>query len=146
MTVAVPTSGDQPAGAHSFEEHTGEVRVRLSAPTFAGLLVEAGRALAELLADEAPGELQAAERVDLRDVDRAALLVHWVNELIFLSETRKRVYSGLEVRSAGDREVVAEVRGWPASRVRTAVKAATFHGLKVTQGPDGFSAEVVLDV
>jgi protein archease len=131
---------------HAFEEHTGEVRVRLSAPTFEGLLVEAGQALAELLADEPPGELQAAERVELRDVDRAALLVHWVDELIFLSETRKRIYSWFQVVSASEREVVAEVRGWPASRVRTAVKAATFHGLVVTEGPGGLSAEVVLDV
>lgn len=132
--------------AHSFEEHTSEVRVRLSAPTFEALLVEAGCALAELLADEAPGELQEEERVILQDVDRAALLVHWVDELIFLSETRKRIYSDLRVRSANEREVVADVRGWPASRVRTAVKAATFHGLKVEEGPGGFSAEVVLDV
>jgi SHS2 domain-containing protein len=130
----------------SFEEHTGELRVRLSAPTFEGLLVEAGRALAELLADEEPGGLQEAERVAFEDVDRAALLVHWVDELIFLSETRKRIYSDFRVLSATEREVVAEVRGWPATRVRTAVKAATFHGLKVVAGPDGFSAEVVLDV
>ncbi|HYV48565.1 MAG TPA: archease [Myxococcaceae bacterium] len=131
---------------HSFEEHTGEVRVRLSAPTFEELLGEAGQALAELLADEAPGDLQEGERVELRDVDRAALLVHWMDELIFLSETRKRIYSWFRVVSASEREVVAEVRGWPATRVRTAVKAATFHGLKVTEGPGGFSAEVVLDV
>jgi len=131
---------------HSFEEHTGEVRVRLSAPSFEGLLEEAGQALAELLADEAPGELQEVERVELRDVDRAALLVHWMDELIFLSETRKRLYSWFRVAAASEREVVAEVRGWPAARVRTAVKAATFHGLKVEEGPGGFSAEVVLDV
>ena len=131
---------------HSFEEHTGELRVRLSAPTFEGLLVEAGLALAELLADEPPGELQAPERVELHDVDRAALVVHWVDELIFLSETRKRIYTDLHVLSASERDVVAEVRGWPATRVRTAVKAATFHGLVVKEGPGGFSAEVVLDV
>ena len=132
--------------AHSFEEHTGELRVRLSAPTFGALLEEAGRALAELLADETPGELQAAERVELEDVDRVALLVHWLDELIFLSETRKRIYSDLRVLEAGERQVVAEVRGWPATRVRTQVKAATFHGLEVAAGPEGCSAEVVLDV
>jgi SHS2 domain-containing protein len=134
------------AAAHSFEEHTSEVRIRLSAPTFEALLGEAGQALAELLADETPGELQEVERMTLQDVDRAALLVHWVNELIFLSETRKRIYSDLRVSLASEREVVAEVRGWPASRVRTAVKAATFHGLEVAEGPGGFSAEMVLDV
>lgn len=131
---------------HSFEEHTGEVRVRLRAPTFEGLLAEAGRALAELLADEEPGPAQGPEQIVLQATDRSALLVHWLNELIYLSETRRRVYSELHVRVATERELVADVRGWDTSRVRTQVKAATFHGVSVVSGPEGYSAEVVLDV
>ncbi|HVE86634.1 MAG TPA: archease [Myxococcales bacterium] len=136
----------QATPAHSFTEHTSEVRVRLTAPTFGGLLGEAGRALAELLADEEPGPLQAPERVSLQGADRVALLVHWLNELVFLSETRKQIYAWFDVQVATDREVVAQVRGWAASRVRTQVKAATFHGLAVAEGPEGLQAEVVLDV
>jgi len=76
----------------------------------------------------------------------AFALVHWLDELIFLSETRKRIYSDFLILSATERHMVAEVRGWPATRVRTQVKAATFHGLSVVDGPGGCSAEVVLDV
>lgn len=141
-----PRAASDTASAHSFEEHTGEVRVRLSAPTFGGLLAEAGLALAELLADEEAGPLQGPEHVALQAADRSALLVHWLNELIFLSETRRRVYSSFEVREATGQKVEADVRGWATSRVRTQVKAATFHGLEVKEGPEGYSAEVVLDV
>lgn len=131
---------------HSFEEHTGEVLVRLSAKTFEQLLVEAGRALAELLSEEPPGDLQEAERVAIQATDRSALLVHWFNELIFLSETRKRVYSEFVILAANERELTADVRGWPVSQLRTQVKAATFHRLSVRSEPDEHSAEVVLDV
>jgi SHS2 domain-containing protein len=133
--------------SHQFGEHTGEVRVHLSAPDFASLLAEAGRALAELLSEESPHPLDAPDRIVIPSADRAALLVDWLNELIFLSETRKRVYSVFELLVANDRDgIVAHVQGWPASRLRTQVKAATFHGLSVRDGPEGLAAEVVLDV
>ena len=38
--------------SHTFEEHTGEVLLRLRAPTLEEIFVEAGRGLAELLAGE----------------------------------------------------------------------------------------------
>ena len=131
---------------HAFEEHTGEVKLRLEAPTFEALLVEAGRALAELLTDQPPGPLWPPERVAVTAVDRPALLVQWLDELIFLSDTNKRVYVDLAVRSAGEREVVADVRGFAPPIVKTQVKAATYHGLALEERPAGWVAEVVLDV
>lgn len=134
-----------PAG-HRFEEHTGEVRVRLNAPSFEQLLVEAGRALAELMADEPPRSPLDTAQISLTAPDRGALLVQWLNELIFLSETRKRIYSGFEIHQVSANRLEAEVRGWTPSRLRTQVKAATFHRLSVTAEGGGFSAQVVLDV
>jgi SHS2 domain-containing protein len=122
-THVAPESPHRPW--HAFEEHTGELRLRVSAPTVAQLFVEAGRALAHLLAEERPGELQGAERVVLQARDRPTLLVEWLNELIFLSETRKRIYSDFTVHVAEEQALVADVRGWPATRLRTQVKAAT---------------------
>jgi hypothetical protein len=42
-------AGDHVRGHHRFEEHTGEVRLELGAPSLEELFVEAGRALAELM-------------------------------------------------------------------------------------------------
>jgi SHS2 domain-containing protein len=123
------------------------LRLLLLAGNLPSLLVEAGRALAELLSEEAPHPLEAPERVVLPPADRAALLVDWLNELIFLSETRKRVYSSFEpLVASADEGIVAHVQGWPASRLRTQVKAATLHRLSVRDVPEGLAAEVVLDV
>ncbi len=45
-----------------------------------------------------------------------------------------------------DRELEAEIRGKGVPEVRTLVKAATLHEVHVSEGPDGASASVVLDV
>ena len=131
---------------HRFERHTGEIRLHLWAPTWEGLLAEAGRALAELLTDEPGAASSEPLRVEARAFDREALLVEWIDTLIFHSERRKEVFTGFEFERAGDREVVAHVRGARPGHLRTPVKAATFHRLRVEERDGGFEATVVLDV
>lgn len=132
---------------HRFDDHTGEVRLSVEAPTLAALFEEAGLALAELMLDESGEPSPEAQKVSLDAVDRSALLVQWLNELIFLSETHKRVYTEIRVEVVSDTHLDATVRGVFPEVLRTAVKAATFHEVRVEQEPDGrFWARVVLDV
>lgn len=138
-------------GRHTWEEHTGEVLLEVAAPTTQELFAEAGRALAELLAGKEeltlhPAADTAPEAVVVEASDREALLVAWLNDLVWRSETKKRVYSEIEVESVDDRRLVAAVRGFEPSHVRTAVKAATLHRLRIRHDGDQLHATVVLDV
>ena len=145
-----PEAGN--AGSHHFEEHTSEVQLRIQAPSLTSLFEEAARGLAELLlggdADRAreAAQTEPVELVRLTGRDRAALLVNWLNELIFLSETQHRVYTRVQVLYASDRELEARVQGAMAEALGTPVKAATLYGLSVEAEAGGFTATVVLDV
>jgi SHS2 domain-containing protein len=133
--------------SHVFEDHESEAQVRIVAPSLAELFAEAGRAVAELMLGEAtPGELGPPEHVVVRAPDRDALLVAWLNELEFHSETRKRVYTSFDVERVTDGEIAASVRGVEATELATPVKAATMHGVRIEHGARGFDATVVLDV
>ena len=133
--------------SHVFEEHTGEVRLHLDAPELSALLAEAGRALAELMTDQpVRPSVDGPEEVRVRAPDRDALLVEWLNELIFRSETHKKVYADVTVLRATDTELVASIRGGEPERLKTAVKAATFHNLRIAERGGRVSATVVLDV
>lgn len=139
----------EPASArHWFEEHTSEVRLAAAAPTLGELFVEAARGLAELLVGEvAAGQVSGPPAsVEVRAPDAEALLVDWLNELIFLSETRKRVFSEVHVERASEREFAGTVRGFEPEAIKTAVKAATLYGARVEKRDDGYLATVVLDV
>ncbi len=146
-----PARSHEPAvknSSHVFEEHTADVRLRVEAPTLPELFVEAGRALAELVGPEegARGPILEEETVYVRASDRDALLVDWLNELVYRSETTKRVYPELAIESFSQHELEARIRGFDAEDLRTPVKAATFHGLRITERPGGYTASVVLDV
>jgi len=132
---------------HTFEEHVSEVRLRIEARSLREVFEEAGRALAALSAEaDTEATLGVGERIELDARDREALLVAWLNELIFCSETRKLIYDALCVEHVDDRSLVAMVRGRTPSAVRTAVKAATMHDVRIEESPEGFTATVVLDV
>jgi SHS2 domain-containing protein len=141
-------AGDHVRGHHRFEEHTGEVRLELGAPSLEELFVEAGRALAELMiGDLAAGPASGPEqRVLVRAADLAALLVEWLNELIFLSETSKQVFTRFRVEHVGVGELEAVVAGVATEALKTQVKAATLHGLSLENRNGTWRASVVLDV
>ena len=133
-------------GWHAFEPHTGEVKVRLEAASFAELLVEAARALADLLgvaADPVPGPWQ---RTTVTGRDREALLVAWLNELVARTEIDHLLYRDVAIEQVTATCVEARMRGVPFDETRTAVKAATLHGLHVAEDARGVTATVVLDV
>src|SRR5438067_782294 len=126
---------------HELREHIGELEIAASAPTLSELFVEVARALAGVMSKGASGIEQQAqeEAIELEAPDRDALLVDWLNELIFQAETKKLVFTEFAI-DASERKLRARVKGSPAREMRTDVKAATFHGLSITEGGDGFSA------
>lgn len=133
---------------HRFEEHTGEVRLQLTAPSCEELFAEAGRALAELMlgGTPAPPASAPAQVVEVHARDRAALLVEWLDELIFLSETSKRVFTDVRLERVEETRARGAVRGLRPKAIVTAVKAATLHEVSVEESQGGWRASVVLDV
>lgn len=128
-------------------EHPGEVRLRLRASSLGDLVGVAGRALAEVELGHPPGPARGAWRdITVHGRDREAVLVHWLNELIYLAETDRWVGVEFAADRATDTELRMRVRGMSVDEAPSRVKAATFHGLQITSVADGVEAEVVLDV
>lgn len=132
---------------HERREHTSEIELHLRAGWLGDLLSEAGRALAELQlagADCVPGGSVRSIRVTAPD--REALLVDWLNELIFLADIDRWVAMDFSVDLATDTEVRARASGVTLEWAPSRVKAATLHGLRVEEVPGGLEADVILDV
>jgi len=132
---------------HRFIEHTSDLELRLEAADLASLLEEAARALADVMAEDAGGPPTAeAERVEIVAPERESLLVDWLNELVYRSDVNKCVYDDVRVHRANDRKLEATLRGREPRSPKTAVKAATWHRVRVAETANGLEATVVLDV
>ena len=81
--------------------------------------------------------------------DREYLLLDWINELLFLFESKKFLASQFDATVCDD-GVRGTVHGEPYDSARHAlaheVKAVTYHGLKVEPTEGGWLAEVILDI
>ena len=128
-------------------EHPGEVRLRLRASSLGELASTAGLALAELELGRTPGPAEGSWRpIVVQGRDGAAVLVHWLNELIYLAEADRWVASEFAVEAAAETELRMRARGVAVEEAPSRVKAATFHGLRIEPAADGLEADIVLDV
>jgi SHS2 domain-containing protein len=135
------------AASHEFLEHVGELELRVRAPTAEELFVEAGRALGlELLRGMAGDPDDQVVELDLEAADQAALLVDFLNEIIYQADSQGRALVRYDLLRVGDTELRG--RAWGVRLTAAApVKAATYHGIQVERDADGLlTARVILDV
>jgi SHS2 domain-containing protein len=134
---------------HTFEDNTAELRLGLFAPTLEELFAEAGRTLAELALGEGlplPAPSGEPLTVSLTSVDTEALLIDWMNELVFRTEVDGRAYVFFHFERLEPDRLVAQIRGADAPGLRPLVKAATLHDVHITEDSHGYSVHVVVDI
>ena len=150
-------------------EHTADVGIRARGATLEEAFEQATLGLAEVLGALAPGGSGGppgwspggsggpgeAVAVAVSAQDPGGLLVDWLNEVLWLRETRDAWLAGVQVDRVGEGAAVGSVRftskgpageGDPAPD-GTFVKAVTYHRLRVEPDPSGgWLIEVYLDV
>lgn len=132
---------------HRFPDDSSELKIELGGRSLAALLAEAGRALgAVLLGEERPALEDPWRSFEVRSRDRQALLVDWLNELLFVAETELWVPVEIEVLEASDGYLRARARGTPVAQAPARIKAATLHALELREEADGIRGEVILDL
>lgn len=134
--------------SHQFEDHTSEVALTIEADTLIELFTEAAFALASLMLEKLAPPLADAPliTVEVSARDHAALLVDWLNELIYRADVTHAVATEVTIRELGPTHLVADLRGLPEPSIRGQAKAATLHRASVERVAIGWRAHVVLDV
>ena len=130
-------------------EHTADVGIRAFGRDIQEVFTNAARGMFSLIT-----ELDDVVEAEYRDIeitapDAESLLVEWLNELIYLFDTENILFkrfdiaeidkTKLRVRSYGERVDSSK------HRLKTGIKAATYHMLKIEQDL-GCKAEVLFDI
>ncbi len=88
--------------------------------------------------------------VEVTGGDSSELLVNWLNEILFLFETRGFFPIDFRVEEAGEDHLRARVLGEPFDprrhRVEREVKAVTYHQLQVEPVDGAWRARVFVDL
>jgi SHS2 domain-containing protein len=131
-------------------EHTADVGMRVRAATLAAVIERATAGMAEIAGLWRPGVAATNEiDIEVEAGDPGAVLVDWLNEVLYTLDVRSAALGGVTVRAAGEggaagRMIVSELVD--AHVEGTPVKAATLHGLDVRADDGGWIATVYLDI
>ena len=135
---------------HETFDHTADLGLRIRAATLDELFVEAAAALFEVIVADlhsvAPTQqIEVTLPADAVDY----LLFDWLNALLYHFDADLLLLSRFEVHVDAD-GVKAKAWGEPLDRSRHElcheVKALTYHRLRVEQTPDGWLAELIIDI
>jgi SHS2 domain-containing protein len=131
--------------SHRFEE-SDELRLTVRARSLAELFPEAGRALADLVDGSWPGRPTSPVEIAVEARDPAALLVEWLNELIYRAESEGWLGREFTVLECGPQRLRVRAAGSPWPTGSFPVKAATLDRARITEQDHQVVAEVTLDV
>ena len=133
-----------------FIDHTGDIGIRVFGENREGIFQHAAEALFEIITD--PDTIEAKETRDITvEADGwEPLLIAWLNEFIYLLDTRQMLFRDFKILSLDEHRIEATAGGEPydAERhpIKTTVKGATYHQLRVYQKGDVWVGEVILDI
>lgn len=129
-------------------EHTADVGIRASGATLEDAFEAATEGLASILGGWRTSS-GTTKRIEIEPGDIGAQLVDWLSEVIYLQESLDSVIAGVNVERVSEEgttgTLVVAPRGDEVLE-GTAVKAITYHQLRVEPTEDGWTAEVYVDV
>ncbi len=136
------------SGTYELIDHTGDLAIRVTAPSFDALLETAALALFELLLDDRKA-VEARMSIDIAiDLGRSEeeRVKRLLSDLLYRFEVERFVLSDVAIK-AGRAHCRGEILDPAQHAVTRSIKAVTYHGLTVTRDRDGVcSAEVVFDI
>lgn len=130
-----------------FEEisHTADWSARVWAEELPLLFKEAARAM-NSLSGTAAGTGPRVRRVfETEAPDAESLLVAFLSELLYYQEQENLTFDPFDVRVA-TQWLKVEMEGAPIASSEKAIKAVTYHNLKIVKTPQGFETTIVFDV
>jgi SHS2 domain-containing protein len=148
---AVPERERTAFGSVEFRPHPAELGVELRGHSAEDLFRLAAWALAKVQVKDWPPDPDAIlGEVELEADGWDDLLVNWMNQLLFLSERDRAMWTEIEFRRLEETGLSARLKGraWPESpeAMGRDVKAASYVGLELVPGPSLWLARVTLEI
>lgn len=133
-------------------DHTADVGIRVRGDSLAELFAVAAEATFDLIISskrEFIPSIDVPFIIDAPNLEQ--LFVRWLQEILFVFETRRLVLAKFWIDKISEMHLEASAKGTKFDSTRhhqkMAIKAVTYHGLKVEKGADGkWTAEVIFDV
>jgi SHS2 domain-containing protein len=131
-------------------DHTGDLGVRAFGNSLTDLFCHAAEALFHVITDPETVRATESRKITIEANSLAELMISWLNEFIYLFDTQGLLFRDFDFLSLNDQALEATARGEPYDErrhpIKTTVKSATYHQLKIQQVKGIWEVQVILDL
>ena len=131
-------------------EHPADIGFRVRGPSLAALFENAALAMVSIACEVEKVRPAAEFPFSATGADTELLLVNWLSEVLWWSDAKRIAFREFRVGQIDAAHVSGIGLGEPwdpaRHRAKLIIKAVTYHQLKVAETPEGWLAEVFLDV
>lgn len=131
-------------------EHTADIGLHAYGQNLPELFVNAAAGMESLMVAPDQIETRISREVMVEGHDLVALLIAWLNELIFLFDTEYLLFKQFEISDFTGTTLRATVSGEPYDSAHhdlsSAIKAVTWHEAEVRSEASGYQARIIFDI
>jgi SHS2 domain-containing protein len=134
-------------------EHTADIGIAAYGKNKEEVFINAAKGMFEIIAG---GNKTLKEnfydKIKLEADNLEGLLFAWLNELLYISETRLVILNKFYIKELSDFQIEAEVEGMkinlPSVKIEKEIKAVTYHRLEIKKDEESglWRAQVIFDI
>jgi SHS2 domain-containing protein len=133
-----------------FIDHTGDLGIEVFGDSLSTLFQHAGEAFTEIITEGKKIRARESRHISLGAERIEDLLIRWLNEFIFLFDTNGFLPRSFDIAAIDDNHIEATAHGETYDKARhpikTTVKGATYHQLRVVREDDLWKTRVIFDL
>jgi SHS2 domain-containing protein len=130
--------------------HTADIAARIYGRTVSELFENAAYAMFDMMGDLEGLSLEETVKIETEALDRESLLISWLNELLYASYSKQVLFSEFHILSLEKNRITGEAKGQrlgkDMKRLRSEIKAATYHDIHIREKDSGYETVVVFDI
>jgi SHS2 domain-containing protein len=130
---------------YEFLDHPADIKIRSFGKDLPELFINSALGMMEFLYGKVATNYIQTEQIEVKANNLESLLVDWLAEILYLSDTNKRAYLDYKIIEFSKTKIIADV-GSQTATAKDDIKAVTYHELSIIQQPDGWQATVVYDI
>ncbi len=130
--------------------HTADVCIRVYGKSFDELFKNAALAMMELITDRSKVKPSREIEIEAQGETKEELLVHWLQEILFVHQVKKMVFQDFEINLVGETAVKGKAFGenidMEIHELYLDIKAVTYHNLRIESVDDKLKVDIVFDI
>jgi len=131
-------------------DHTADIGLRAFGKDKRSLFINAACGMSSIIADLKNVRTDKSIKLKLDAPNIEELFLLWLSELLYQYNNKRIIFKDFVIEQIDENHLLAHAEGEKLNlqkhKLKTEIKAVTYHELKVKQVKDAYCAEVIFDI